>query len=105
MGGICSTFPNPVDRFTYEEDGEIKVDPPTGYEVEFWDPLRRNVDKADNVIEKDESGNIKIREKTEEEKKQAEEARKELQQHGHEDDDDDFSYLLDPNAGGKEETE
>lgn len=99
MGGICSTFPNPVDRFTYKENGEIIVDPPTGYEVEFWDPLRNNVDKADNVIEKDENGNIKIREKTEEEKQQAEEARKKQQRHGHEEDDD-FDYLLDPNAGG-----
>jgi len=95
MGGICSVFPNPVERFTYQEDGETKVDPPAGYGIDFWDPLRRNVDKADNVIETDSKGNPKIRKKTEEEKKKSLESRKEEQRKHHEEDDD-FSYLMKP---------
>jgi len=57
MGGICSTFPNPI-RFA--EEGIA------GYKVDFWDPLRGNLDKADNVIDTDESGKITVRAKTEE---------------------------------------
>lgn len=57
MGGICSTFPNPL-RFA--EEGLA------GYKTDFWDPLRGNIEKSDNVIETDESGKVTIRPKTEE---------------------------------------
>lgn len=92
--GLCSAFPNPVKRFTYIEDGEIKVDPPAGYTVDFWDPLRGNIEKASNVIET-KDGEISIREKSEEEKQQAKEKKKELQREKHEEEDS-FDYLMKP---------
>lgn len=51
MGGICTTFPNPL---------QFVEDPPSGYEEDFWDPLRGNLEKADNMIQRDSSGKLEI---------------------------------------------
>lgn len=80
MGGLCSAFPNPL---------KFAEDPPTGYKVDFWDPLRGNLAKADNVVEAGEDGKVKIREKTQEEAKEYAEPEPEQE-------DEDFSAFLPP---------
>jgi len=85
MGGICHTFPNPI---------KFAEDPPAGYEVDFWDPLRKE-EEADNVIETDEEGKVSIKGKSEEEKKQDEQKLEERKKKEKEKEDD-FSYLLPP---------
>lgn len=57
MGGICATFPNPL-KFASEGI--------SGYVVDFWDPLRENLKKSDNIIEVIEDGKVTIRPKTKE---------------------------------------
>jgi|SRR5690625_106711 len=42
MGGICTTFPNPL-RFAQK--------PPRGYKVDFWDPLRENLSASSHIAE------------------------------------------------------
>lgn len=68
MGGICINHPNPI-KFAQE--------PPAGYEVDFWDPLRGNLEKADNVIVTDDSGKVSIEPKSEELKADAEKLKQE----------------------------
>lgn len=53
MGGLCATFPNPL-RFV--------DNPPSGYKVEFWDPLREHLNNAPNLIT-EEDGKLLIRKK------------------------------------------
>lgn len=95
MGGICTNFPNPLQKFVEYEDGKPITIPPAGYEIDFWDPLRGNIDKSDNVIVKDSDGSIHIEAKTEAQKKEAEE-RKEKQKQKLEQENEEFQQFVPP---------